>query len=110
MHQIASNHFKITSKTYVVKGWFILDTGALSTFIDLNFEDKFKLKFETSMIKAMGTGKNKLITLLSKNNSINIGGWSSKKFQIALMDLNYVNNAFEPIESLSVDGIIGNDF
>jgi len=109
MHQIASNHFKIISKINGVKGWFILDTGASSTFIDLKLEDKFKLKSETSMIKATGAGPNKLTTLLSKNNSINIRGWSSKKFQITLIDLSYVNNAFESIESLPVHGIIGAD-
>ena len=109
MHQIASNHFKIISKINGVKGWFILDTGASSTFIDLKLEDKFKLKSETSMIKATGAGPNKLTTLLSKNNSINIRGWSSKKFQITLIDLSYVNNAVESIESSPVDGIIGAD-
>ena len=109
MHQIASNHFKIISKINGVKGWFILDTGASSTFIDLKLEDKFKLKSETSMIKATGAGPNKLTTLLSKNNSINIRGWSSKKFKITLIDLSYVNNAFESIESLPVHGIIGAD-
>ena len=109
MHQIASNHYKIISKINGVNGWFILDTGASSTFVDLKLEDKFKLKSETSLIKATGAGPNKLNTLLSKNNSINIGGWCSKKFQIALIDLSYVNNAFESLKSPSVDGIIGAD-
>lgn len=70
IHAIASNHFKIVSKINGVKGVFILDTGASSTFIDLNLKDKFKLKSKTSFIKASGAGSNKLTTQLSKNNSI----------------------------------------
>lgn len=43
MHPIASNHFKIIGKVNGIKGVFILDTGASTTFIDLKLEDKFKL-------------------------------------------------------------------
>jgi predicted aspartyl protease len=72
MHAIASNHFKIISKINGVRGDFVLDTGASSTFVDLNLESKFKLKSETSLIKASGAGPNKLTTLISKDNSIKI--------------------------------------
>ena len=109
MHAIASNHFKIISKINGVKGVFILDTGALSTFIDISLKDKFKLKSKTSLIEASGAGPNKLTTQLSKNNSIKIGSWRSEKFQILLIDLSNVNNAFASIKTQAVDGIIGAD-
>ena len=109
MHAIASNHFKIISKINGVKGVFILDTGASSTFIDISLKDKFKLKSKTSLIEASGAGPNKLTTQLSKNNSIKIGSWKSKKFQILLIDLSNVNNAFASIKAQAVDGIIGTD-
>lgn len=109
MHAIASNHFKIISKINGVKGVFILDTGASSTFIDISLKDKFKLKSKTSLIEASGAGPNKLTTQLSKNNSIKIGSWKSKKFQILLIDLSNVNNAFASIKAQAVDGIIGAD-
>ena len=109
MHAIASNHFKIISKINGVKGVFILDTGASSTFIDISLKDKFKLKSKTSLIEASGAGPNKLTTQLSKNNSIKIGSWKSKKFQILLIDLSNVNNAFASIKTQAVDGIIGAD-
>ena len=109
MHAIASNHFKIISKINGVKGVFILDTGASSTFLDISLKDKFKLKSKTSLIEASGAGPNKLTTQLSKNNSIKIGSWRSEKFQILLIDLSNVNNAFASIKAQAVDGIIGTD-
>ena len=48
-------------------------------------------------------------TFLSKNNTIKIGGWVKTRFPIALIDLSYVNNAFDSIDTASVDGIIGAD-
>tara|TARA_B110001469_G_C9562123_1_gene278839 strand:- start:579 stop:938 length:360 start_codon:yes stop_codon:yes gene_type:complete len=109
MHAIASNHFKVISKINGVKGVFILDTGASSTFVDIKLEGLFKLKSERSLIKASGAGPNKLTILLSKGNSIKIGGWKCERFQIALIDLSNVNDAFESVEAPAVDGIIGAD-
>ena len=109
MHPIASNHFKIISKVNGVKGVFILDTGASTTFIDLKLEGKFKLSAESSIIKARGAGRDKIDTLLSKNNRLSIGKWVKTRFPIALIDLSYVNEAFESIDTPAVDGIIGAD-
>jgi hypothetical protein len=109
MHPIASNHFKIISKINGVKGVFILDTGASTTFVDLKLKDTFKLTTESSTIKAHGAGRDKIDTLLSKKNTLSIGGWIKKRFPISLMDLSYVNDAFESIDTPAVDGIIGAD-
>ena len=109
MHPIASNHFKIIAKVNGVKGLFILDTGASTTFIDLKLEEKFKLTTQPSIVKASGAGPDKIDTLLSKNNRFSIGGWVKTRFPIALIDLSYVNDAFESIDSPAVDGIIGAD-
>ena len=109
MHPISSNHFKIISKINGVKGLFILDTGASTTFVDLKLEDKFKLKTQPSVIKASGAGPDKIDTLLSKNNKLSIGGWVKNRFPIALIDLSHVNDAFESIDTPAVDGIIGAD-
>ena len=109
MHAIASNHFKIISKINGVRGDFVLDTGASSTFVDLKLEAKFKLQSETSLVKASGAGPNKLNTLLSKNNSINIGGWSCKAYKLVLIDLSNINDVFESLKASAVDGIIGAD-
>ena len=109
LHPIASNHFKIISKVNGVKGLFILDTGASTTFVDLKLEDKFKLTSHPSVVKASGAGRDKIDTLISKNNTLSIGGWIKTRFPIALIDLSYVNDAFESINTSPVDGIIGAD-
>lgn len=109
MHPIASNHFKIISKINGVKGLFILDTGASSTFIVLNLAEKFKLTTQPSNVRASGAGPDKIDTLLSKNNTLSIGRWVKTRFPIALIDLSYVNDAFESINSPVIDGIIGAD-
>ena len=109
LHTIRSNHFTLISKINKVKGVFILDTGASSSFLDLKLKDKYKLKLETSKIETRGAGPNKLMTLVSKNNSINIGGWACKRFPLALIDFSNINDVFESIETSPVDGIIGAD-
>ena len=49
------------------------------------------------------------MTLVSKNNSVNIGGWACKRFPLALIDFSNINDVFESIETSPVDGIIGAD-
>ncbi len=109
MHPIASNHFKIILKINRVKGLFILDTGASSSFVDVKLGEKFKLNSEVSVIKARGAGPDTIDTLLSKNNMIQIGDWKKNQVPIALIDLSYVNDAFDSIDASPVDGILGAD-
>lgn len=86
-----------------------MDTGASTTFIDLNLKEKFKLTSKPSNIKASGAGPEKIDTFLSKNNTLSIGKWIKTHFPIALIDLSSVNSAFESINASAVDGIIGAD-
>ncbi len=109
LHMVKSNHFTLISKINGVKGVFILDTGASSSFVDLKLKDKYNLKLETSKMETNGAGPEKLMTLVSKNNSIKVGEWACKKFQIALIDLSNINDVFKSIETSPVDGIIGAD-
>lgn len=109
LHAIKSNHITLISKINKVKGVFILDTGASSSFVDLKLKDKYNLKLETSKMETNGAGPEKLITLVSKNNSIKVGEWACKQFQIALIDLSNINDVFKSIETSPVDGIIGTD-
>ena len=109
LHMVKSNHFTLISKINGVKGVFILDTGASSSFVDLKLKDKYNLKLETSKMETNGAGPEKLMTLVSKNNSIKVGEWACKKFQIALIDLSNINDVFKSIETSPVDGIVGAD-
>ena len=50
-----------------------------------------------------------LTTLVSKDNSIKIGGWSCKAYKLVLIDLSNINDVFESLKASAVDGIIGAD-
>ena len=109
LHLIPSNHYKIIAKINGIKGWFILDTGASTTFISQIAIKKFKLNIEPKKILAHGAGKDQIEIQISKNNRLNIGKWMCDKYNIATIDLNPINTAFVSANLEKVDGIIGAD-
>ena len=109
LHLISSNHYKILAKINGVKGWFILDTGASTTFVSQLVIEKFELKIKSEKFKAQGAGPELIEAQISKNNQLSIGRWKSKKCNIAIIDLSPVNAAFSAAKLIEVDGIIGGD-
>jgi hypothetical protein len=109
LHFIKSNHYKVIAKINGVKGNFILDTGASTSFVAKNLKEKFKLTLGESQIKASGAGPEQIDAFVSRNNQLNFGQWSLKKCTIALIDLDPINAAFEAADLVAVDGIIGAD-
>ncbi|NAY92738.1 acid protease [Muricauda sp. JGD-17] len=104
-----TNHFEIAAKINGVAGRFILDTGASNTCVGMDKIEFFEMVSETSEIKAAGAGATEMETLVSSNNSIQIGNWKKKKQKIVLFDLVHVNQALISHNALPVDGIIGAD-
>ena len=109
LHFIHSNHYKVLAKINGVKGWFVIDTGASTTFVSQFAIEKFKLKIRPQKIKAQGAGPEQIETQISKNNQLTIGRWVSKKCPIASIDLSHINAAFSAAKLTRVDGIIGAD-
>ena len=109
LHFIKSNHYKVIAKINGVKGHFILDTGASTTFVDKNLKEKFKLISEASQIKASGAGPEQIDAFVSKKNQLKFGQWSLEQCTIALIDLDPINTAFAAADLVAVDGIIGAD-
>lgn len=109
LHFIHSNHYKVLAKINGVKGWFIIDTGASTTFVSQFAIEKFKLKIRPQKIKAQGAGPEQIEVQISKNNQLTIGRWVSKKCPIASIDLSPINAAFSAAKLTRVDGIIGAD-
>lgn len=109
LHLIQSNHYKVLAKINSVKGWFIIDTGASTTFVSQFAIEKFKLKIRPQKIKAQGAGPEQIEAQISKNNQLTIGRWVSKKCPIASIDLSPINAAFSAAKLTKVDGIIGAD-
>ena len=109
LHFIHSNHYKVLAKINGVKGWFIIDTGASTTFVSQFAIEKFKLKIRPQKIKAQGAGPEQIEAQISKNNQLTIGRWVYKKCPIASIDLSPINDAFSAAKLTKVDGIIGAD-
>lgn len=109
LHLIPSNHYKIVAKINNTKGWFVLDTGASTTFIAQTAIQKFRLDIEPQKIKAHGAGPDEIETKISKNNKLCIGQWVFETCNIACIDLNPINKAFKSADLPEIDGIIGAD-
>lgn len=104
-----TNHFEIEAIINGIMGRFILDTGASNTCIGINQIENFKLCFETSDIKAAGAGATDIETLMSINNTIQIGLWQKRRQKIVLFDLIHINRALTNHNVMPVAGIIGAD-
>ncbi len=104
-----TNHFELEATINGIPGRFILDTGASNTCIGMDRIEFFNLNFEVSDIKAAGAGALEMETLISTNNTIEIGAWKRRRQKIVLFDLVHVNQALTNHDSQPVDGIIGAD-
>ena len=109
LHKTATNHFEMTAKINGVKGRFILDTGASSSCVGLDMISHFKLEATDSKVKAAGAGASEMDTQQSIKNTIEIGEWSFKNFNLVLFDLTHVNTALENHGAKIVEGIVGAD-
>ncbi|MCB0374795.1 MAG: clan AA aspartic protease [Sinomicrobium sp.] len=104
-----TNHFEVAAAINGVAGRFILDTGASSTCVGLDFTAYFKLVAESSEVKASGAGAMHMETQIAKKNYLSIHKWKKKKVAIVLFNLTHVNNALTEHDVLPVHGIIGSD-
>lgn len=104
-----TNHFELKATINSIEGRFILDTGASNTCIGMNKIEFFNLSSEISEIKAAGAGATEMETLISKNNTIELGEWKKRRQKIVLFDLVHVNQALTQHNAEPVDGIIGAD-
>lgn len=104
-----TNHFELKATINSIEGRFILDTGASNTCIGVNKIEFFNLSSEISEIKAAGAGATEMETLISKNNTIELGEWKKRRQKIVLFDLVHVNQALIQHNAEPVDGIIGAD-
>jgi hypothetical protein len=109
LRKIVSNHLEFDAKLNGVKGRFILDTGASNSCVGMHLIDHFKLEAQESDTKAAGAGATDMETQQSENNTLEIGKWKTKKFDLVLFDLTHVNAALEQYEAEKVHGIIGAD-
>ena len=104
-----TNHLEFEATINGIKGSFIMDTGASSSCIGLEFADYFNLSSQNSEVLAAGAGATDMVTRLSTNNSVKISSWKREQIDIVLFDLIHVNTALENHKAQPVHGILGAD-
>jgi len=109
LNTTATNHLELEASINGIKGSFIVDTGASSSCVGLEFIDYFQLASEESDVLAAGAGATNMITKLSKNNTVKISTWKKAGIDIVLFDLVHVNTALENHKAQPVHGILGAD-
>ena len=107
LEEIATGHILIFGQINEVDGTFVLDTGSGGTVIDEKNKNKFKLTTNDTEEKASGVGGSNIEMLTSENNHLKIGDLELTDQSFILMNLDYVNDAFELNGLERVDGIIG---
>lgn len=113
-HQIKLNknaigHYQLKVCLNNVEGNFILDTGASSTCIGVEYVEKYKLNPEDSEIKAAGAGAIDMETFESNIESLHIGDLKTNQNKIIIFDLTQINSALIQHDAEEISGIIGAD-
>ena len=109
LHATPSRHLQIIAKVNGVKGYFILDTGASDSCIDIKKSEKYGLSLKKSKEKAIGAGQDIIEAFTSGKNTIRIGKKTIKNKTIILLELSHINNALSALGCKTIDGIIGAD-
>ena len=110
LKKLATGHYKLSAKINGVSGEFILDTGASTSCIGMEYDSYFFLTSEKSKIKAAGAGAINMKTKMARQNTFSIGIWKTRKMDFVLFDLSHVNEALLQTDEKAVHGIIGADF
>jgi hypothetical protein len=110
LKKLATGHYKFIAKVNDKEGQFILDTGASTSCIGVDYIQHFNLASQESDIKAAGAGATGMATQSTQDNSFKIPLIRSLKMDFILFDLSHVNLALKQVEEPPVHGIIGADF
>lgn len=104
-----TNHMVFKLKINGKKGRFILDTGASNSCIGFADEAYFNVETSESETKASGAGAVGMETLKSTGNTLKMGDWKTKNFDLVIFDMSHVNQALEEHKEKTIHGIIGAD-
>lgn len=100
-------HYQFQISLNGIEGNFILDTGASSSCVGIEFAEKYNLSPESSDYKAAGAGAIDMETYQAKVESMHINGISIEIENIILFDLTQINEALSQHDACKIDGIIG---
>lgn len=109
LRKLNTGHYQLPLTVNGIEGWFILDTGASTSCLNLESAAKFKLTTEETEVKASGAGAVNMKTMVAKGNHLIIGDLSLRSIDFVLFDMIHVNEALAQVDENSVDGILGAD-
>jgi predicted aspartyl protease len=109
IQKLNTGHYQFKAIVNEEVGLFILDTGASSSCICLDYASKFHLETEETEIQAAGAGATEMETKVAKNNRIQLGTITLQRADIVLFHMIHVNNALEQAGENRVHGILGAD-
>ena len=104
-----TQHLVLEAKINGATGRFILDTGASSTCVGIEWINYFQLSAKNSDIKASGAGSSNMETQISTQNYLQIEELTLLKVPLVLFDLSHINSALSQFQTLPIHGIIGAD-
>ena len=109
-NSLKSKHLYCKIELNNVTGFFLIDSGASNSCIDLKKQDKFKLKKFKKSYSASGAGNEKFDAYKTKKGEFSYNKKVIDKLNFLLIDMGPINVALNKTDNTSVDGIIGVDF
>lgn len=112
-HEIEPGNFHLFVKAKIgsKNARLLLDTGASKTAFDssliLKFIPKARLRAQES--QSVGLGSNQVETQLSTLPPLRFGDIVLYKQEVAVLDLQHVNMAYEMMGLSAIDGVLGSD-
>lgn len=90
----------------------IIDTGASHSCFDLNFIRKLlpELSMEDNDGLNVGVGTSDFESKLSTIQNLRLGRFLLKQYDVVLLDMSNINQAYEMMHKPLIHGIIGSDF
>ena len=107
--KLISGHLYLTAEVNDSTAIFILDTGAGATVMEEKREAKFNLTTSSSKDEAVGAGGSNLALKEASIQNLKIEDYVLHDFDIYLMNLDHINNAFKQGGLPEIDGVIGAD-
>lgn len=89
--------------------WWILDTGAAKSVIDKSLAEKCILE-ERDGVLATGLGKEMVETRSGMLAGFRIGEYNFDPLEVAIVDLQHVNEEYARYSDKSIAGLLGSDF
>ncbi len=109
-YSFESKHLYCKIELNNMTGFFLIDSGASNSCIDLKKQDKFKLKKFKKSYSASGAGNEKFDAYKTKKGKFSYNKKVIDKLNLLLIDMGPINAALNKTDNTSIDGIIGVDF